>query len=210
MSRSPRRRTSRPRIVTLRRTSYRATPEASSRAPTQTFSTGRPPGAGRRLSTLQRPPVTSDQGDRAPGSFSADRLDVTLPVPPSINHQYATVKGRRILSATGRQYKTQVAQALLIMLTRVPNRERLLRTFRSHFFGLSIRFLFANPLRRDVDGGLKITQDAICQALGINDNRIVHIHLTKALDTSRPRIEVSLYRSASDDRPAGFWGPAAE
>ncbi len=154
--------------------------------------------------------MTSDQGDRAPGSFSADRLDVTLPVPPSINHQYATVKGRRILSATGRQYKTQVAQALLIMLTRVPNREHLLRTFRSHFFGLSIRFLFPNPLRRDVDGGLKITQDAICQALGINDNRIVHIHLTKALDTSRPRIEVSLYRSASDDRPAGFWGPAAE
>ena len=127
-------------------------------------------------------------------SLSPDRLSVTLPIPPSINHQYATVNGRRILSATGRSYKAQVAQQILLALARGPSRTAFLRTVRSDFLRLSICFHFPTPLRRDVDGGLKITQDAVCEALAINDNRILHIHLSKALDVTYPRIELSLAR----------------
>jgi crossover junction endodeoxyribonuclease RusA len=47
-------------------------------------------------------------------------------------------------------------------------------------------------MRRDLDGGLKITQDALCEALTINDNRVVDIHLVKRVDPLRPRIEVQL------------------
>jgi crossover junction endodeoxyribonuclease RusA len=47
-------------------------------------------------------------------------------------------------------------------------------------------------MKRDLDGGLKITQDAICEALGINDNRVVDIHLVKRIDPRNPRIEVQL------------------
>ena len=57
---------------------------------------------------------------------------------------------------------------------------------------LSIRFFFTSALRRDVDGGLKIAQDALCEGLGLNDNRIVETHLYKDLDKLNPRIEVSL------------------
>jgi crossover junction endodeoxyribonuclease RusA len=32
-------------------------------------------------------------------------LALVLPLPPSINHQYATVNGRRVLSRAGRDYK---------------------------------------------------------------------------------------------------------
>lgn len=124
---------------------------------------------------------------------------MTLPVPPSINHQYATVNGRRVLSAAGRGYKASVAQQVLVALARSPHREPLLRTLRASQLALSIHFYFASPLRRDVDGGLKIAQDALCEALGINDNRVLEIHLYKYRDRAHPRIEVSLQPTSTPD-----------
>ena len=40
----------------------------------------------------------------------AGELRLVLPVPPSINHQYATVQGRRVLSRSGREFKAFVAE----------------------------------------------------------------------------------------------------
>ena len=97
------------------------------------------------------------------------------------------------LSARGRSFKQIVAQQILVSLTGIAGRDPWLQKLRTDFLGLTVRFYFPSLLRRDVDGGLKITQDALCQALGINDNRILHIHLIKALDPSRPRLEVSLF-----------------
>lgn len=116
----------------------------------------------------------------------------TLPVPPSINHQYATVNGRRLLSSTGRSYKAQVGQLVWLTLTASPHRAALLSHLQSACLALSIRFYFTSALRRDVDGGLKIAQDAVCEGLGLNDNRIVETHLYKHVDRANPRIEVLL------------------
>lgn len=121
-----------------------------------------------------------------------DRLTITLPVPPSINHQYATVNARRVLSSVGRGYKALVGRLVLVALSRSPHREPLHRMLRDAPLSLAIRFHFQSPLRRDVDGGLKIAQDALCEALGVNDNRITEIHLYKQADPHNPRIEVSL------------------
>ncbi|MCP9450537.1 MAG: RusA family crossover junction endodeoxyribonuclease [Nitrospira sp.] len=115
-----------------------------------------------------------------------------LPVPPSINHQYATVNGRRLLSSAGRSYKAHVSRHIWIALAQSPARASLLKRFQSTPLALSIHFYFTTPLRRDVDGGLKITQDAVCEGLGINDNRIVETHLYKRIDKLNPRIEVRL------------------
>ncbi|MDP1767845.1 MAG: RusA family crossover junction endodeoxyribonuclease [Nitrospirota bacterium] len=117
---------------------------------------------------------------------------LTLPVPPSINHQYATVNGRRLLSSVGRAYKAQVGQLVWLKLAQSADRASLLSRFQSEWLALSIRFYFTSALRRDVDGGLKIAQDALCEGLGINDNRIVETHLYKHIDRDNPRIEVSL------------------
>lgn len=124
--------------------------------------------------------------------MTRERLSLVLPVPPSINHQYATVNGRRVLTASGRSYKAAVAHSVLLGLARAPHRQALLHTLRTHDLALSIRFHFASPLRRDVDSGLKIAQDALCEALGLNDNRVTEIHLYKTRDTRHPRIELSL------------------
>jgi crossover junction endodeoxyribonuclease RusA len=97
-----------------------------------------------------------------------------------------------VLSSAGRRFKVHVGQELLCLLAhrrspsstiRVPERIRL---------ALDLRFYFVSALRRDIDGGLKITQDALCEALGINDNRIVEVSLRKDVDAVAPRMELSL------------------
>ena len=117
---------------------------------------------------------------------------LTLPVPPSVNHQYATVNGRRLISSAGRAYKAQVGQLVWLKLAQSTHRAALLAHLQSEWLALSIRFYFTSALRRDVDGGLKIAQDALCEGLGINDNRIVETHLYKHIDKDNPRIEVCL------------------
>jgi len=119
-------------------------------------------------------------------------VSLTLPLPPSINHQYATVNGRRILSSAGRAYKAQVGQLVWLNVAQSIDRSVLLSGLQSASLALSIRFYFTSALRRDVDGGSKIAQDALCEGLGINDNRIVETHLYKHVDKTNPRIEVSL------------------
>ncbi|MYA28923.1 MAG: RusA family crossover junction endodeoxyribonuclease [Nitrospira sp. SB0666_bin_27] len=57
---------------------------------------------------------------------------------------------------------------------------------------LTIHFYFPTLLRRDIDGGLKIAQDALCEAMNLNDNRIMEIHLYKTLDRDNPRLECIL------------------
>ena len=112
--------------------------------------------------------------------------------PPSINHQYSTVRGRRVLSSAGRIYKQQAGQQLWLALSQSPHKRTLMQRLRTEPLALSIRFYFTSPLRRDVDGGLKIAQDALCEGIGLNDNRIVETHLYKEVDRTAPRIRIVL------------------
>ncbi len=125
-------------------------------------------------------------------SLEARELFLVLPLPPSINHQYATVNGRRVLSATGRHYKIAVGKHLSAILHVSPYRADFFEGLGNHMLSLSIRFYFKTALRRDLDGGLKIAQDAICQAISLNDNRITEIHMYKNADAARPRMECTL------------------
>jgi crossover junction endodeoxyribonuclease RusA len=125
-------------------------------------------------------------------AISANSLTLTLPVPPSINHQYATVNGRRLLSSTGRAYKALVSRQVWLALTQSTTKTPFKTLLHTTPLALSIQFFFPSALRRDLDGGLKIAQDAICEGLGLNDNRIAEIHLYKHVDKTDPRIEVSL------------------
>ena len=124
-------------------------------------------------------------------SLTDDAFSITLPIPPSINRQYATVNGRRVLSATGRRYKGTVGQ-LLMAAGSSSEWHAFLRKAREHGLALTIRFHFPTLLRRDLDGGLKIAQDALCEAMSLNDNRIMEIHLYKTLDRDNPRLECTL------------------
>jgi crossover junction endodeoxyribonuclease RusA len=123
-----------------------------------------------------------------------------LPLPPSINSQYSTVQGRRVLSPEARRWK-KLAQKELGGIFPPAFQEQA----RTGYLALFIDWFFETPLRRDLDGGLKITQDAICEALGVDDRRVVDIHLVKRIDPLRPRIVVELEAlpdwSFDDDHP---------
>jgi len=129
---------------------------------------------------------------RAPALQPDGLLHLVLPLPPSINHHYATVQGRRVLSSAGRRFKTLVGQEVLCTLAKRKAGRPSSMIPANAPLALDLHFYFASELRRDIDGGLKITQDAVCEALGINDNRIVEVTLRKEKDAVSPRMELSL------------------
>jgi crossover junction endodeoxyribonuclease RusA len=125
-------------------------------------------------------------------------LRVTLPLPPSINEQYATTPdGHRVSTPVARRFKRQVKEALQSLERQDILTSELRERFRQDYLALSLEFYFATPFQRDLDNGLKITQDALCECLGANDNRVVDIHLTKRIDPLRPHLDVEL--EAIDD-----------
>jgi crossover junction endodeoxyribonuclease RusA len=120
-------------------------------------------------------------------------LRVTLPLPPSINEQYATTPaGRRVSTAVARRFKRQVVDALRSLERQAILTPQLLQRFRRDYLALALEFYFATPFQRDLDNGLKITQDALCEYLGANDNRVVDIHLTKRIDPLHPHLHVEI------------------
>jgi crossover junction endodeoxyribonuclease RusA len=66
------------------------------------------------------------------------------------------------------------------------------RAIRESLLGIYLTFHFETPYRRDLDGGLKIALDAVCEALGVDDRMVVDLHLTKQIDPLAPRLELEL------------------
>ena len=116
-----------------------------------------------------------------------ERVCFELPLPPGVNNQYSTVNGRRVLSPAARRWKKLALRELAGVFDPAFGARA-----RAGYLALFIDFYFETPLRRDLDGGLKITQDAICEALEVDDRRVVDIHLVKRIDPLRPRITVEI------------------
>lgn len=120
------------------------------------------------------------------------RVRFTLPLPPSVNDQYTQVGNRRVLSKQHVAFKRKVAHRLHRLRVDDVLTDDFVEALQQGWIGLFLDFYFETPLRRDLDGGLKITQDAILEALGINDNRVVDIHLVKRIAPTNPRVEIEL------------------
>lgn len=115
-----------------------------------------------------------------------------LPMPPSINSQYIVAGRRRVLSAGAKAFRKDVKK--------IVERARLDGTLTAAgeaelsrgFLGVYLTFYFETPMRRDLDGGLKIALDAVCDSLGLDDRIVVDIHLIKRIDPLRPRLEMEI------------------
>ncbi len=120
-------------------------------------------------------------------------LHLSLPIPPSINAQYVVVgKRKRVLSKVASTWKKDASRALkLLRDTSVisPVEEH---AFQTNLLGVYMTFYFTTPMRRDVDGGVKITLDTIAEALGFDDRNVVDMHLTKRIDPLHPRVEIDI------------------
>jgi len=120
------------------------------------------------------------------------RVQFSLPLPPSINQQYARAGHRRVLTKEAKSFKKAVAARIHRLRVNDVITDEFIEALNQGWVSIFLDMYFESPLKRDLDGGLKITQDAILDALGVNDNRVVDIHLVKRMDPLRPRVEIEL------------------
>ncbi len=73
-------------------------------------------------------------------------LRLTLPLPPSINEQYATVNGHRVSSAVARRFKQQVHSVLRTLERQGLVHEDLCHSLRQNYLALFLDFYFSTPL----------------------------------------------------------------
>ena len=119
-------------------------------------------------------------------------IALTLPLPPGVNNQYLTVGRRRVLSKPAQVFNRDVGK-----IVERARRDGLVTpaaeaTLKDAFLGAYLTFFFETPMRRDLDGGLKIALDALCRALDLDDRSVVDLHLTKRIDPLHPRLEIEL------------------
>ncbi len=132
-----------------------------------------------------------------------------LPLPPSINHQYTERDGRWVLSHEARHYKTHLQKAFRqlkasgklawqvdadapTLSSLFPDEGTPKLSPTQLFLCLRLEFFFKTPQRRDLDNGLKIVQDLVCEALGVDDRHVVQVELVKRVDPQNPRLEVTV------------------
>jgi crossover junction endodeoxyribonuclease RusA len=127
-----------------------------------------------------------------PSDSAPVTIRLTLPLPPGVNNQYVTAGSRRVLSKPAKAFKDEVTKLLLAHRERNRITAAQERALASSWIGVYLTFYFETPLKRDLDGGLKIALDAIAAGLGFDDRKVVDIHLTKRIDPLRPRLEVEL------------------
>ncbi len=119
-------------------------------------------------------------------------LALSLPLPPGVNNQYVTVGRRRVLSKPAQAFNRDVAKVVERARRDGVVAPAVEAALREALLGVYLTFYFETPMRRDLDGGLKIALDALGRALGLDDRAVVDLHLTKRIDPLHPRLEVEL------------------
>ncbi len=117
---------------------------------------------------------------------------LSLPLPPGVNNQYVTAGKRRVLSKPAKAFKAEVTKLLLDHRERNRITAAQEGTIQGAYIGVYMTFFFETPLKRDLDGGLKIALDALGDSIGFDDRRVVDLHLTKQIDPLHPRLEVEI------------------
>jgi Holliday junction resolvase RusA-like endonuclease len=135
-----------------------------------------------------------------------------LPLPPSTNALYSTVRGgshgstgtRRVSSQAAHSFRRSALPAL-DLIDGSGAHTATLDLARSAYWSIAVAVYFTSPRRRDLDDVLKIAIDVICEGLRLSDNRLVDLHASKYLAPLDPRIEVEIEAFADwsfgDERP---------
>lgn len=115
--------------------------------------------------------------------MSRQILNLTLPYPPQQNHYYAVYRGRKVLSAKGRQYKSDVLTICRVeRVTPIAgNLQVTFRAFRPRKVG-------------DLDNLIKGILDSLQGSAFENDKQIIEIHAYRYDDKVDPRVEVEIQK----------------
>jgi crossover junction endodeoxyribonuclease RusA len=127
-----------------------------------------------------------------PGAIPPTTLRIVLPLPPGVNNQYLSVGRRRVLSAPAKAFHRDVVKAVTALRSSGQLGEKTTRSLATSLLGIYLVYFFETPHRRDLDGGLKITLDALSRAIGFDDRAVVDLHLSKKIDPLHARVEIEL------------------
>jgi crossover junction endodeoxyribonuclease RusA len=119
-------------------------------------------------------------------------LRLKLPLPPGVNNQYVTVGKRRVLSKQAKAFHRETGHVIREQRSQGSIDDDWLASLHEQPLACDLVFYFETPYKRDLDGGLKITLDAVCTLLGLDDRYIVSLTLEKRLDPLHPRVELEL------------------
>jgi crossover junction endodeoxyribonuclease RusA len=119
-------------------------------------------------------------------------LRIVLPLPPGVNNQYVSLGRRRVLSSAARAFNADVLKSISAMRTSGRLSIETERALTESPLSLFLTYYFVTPRKRDLDGGLKITLDALSRALNFDDRDVVDLHLTKKIDPLNPRVEIEM------------------
>jgi Holliday junction resolvase RusA-like endonuclease len=124
---------------------------------------------------------------------------ITIPGwPPSVNHMYAIVNNRKVLTTEGRSYKANVhfimAQQLLEEFER-PDPEKTYKVsyylYREDWLNKGWPTKAKNKFKQiDWDNAIKCVQDAAMESLGMNDSQLFDVKVEKWLGKMMIRIEL--------------------
>jgi crossover junction endodeoxyribonuclease RusA len=119
-------------------------------------------------------------------------LHLVLPLPPGVNNQYVSVGKRRVLSAEAKSFNRDVSKIISNLRSHGKLNAATEAALAKSSIGVYLVYYFETPHKRDLDGGLKITLDALGRNLGFDDRAVVDIHLSKKIDPLAPRVEIDL------------------
>ena len=116
-------------------------------------------------------------------------LAFTIPLPVPANNAYPT-------SRTGHRYTSSRAKVFKQAAGFITHAARVSSRWESGNGPLGLRLVlwFKDNRRTDIDGRVKLAQDAICEALGVDDSRIHELHVYRAGVSVEPRCEVTCWR----------------
>lgn len=122
---------------------------------------------------------------------------ITLPYPPSLNTYWRSVRGRVLISAKGRSYRTQVAQTVMVArqsgdVSAWPILQR-----------LAVRIDAAPPDRRkrDLDNITKALLDALTHAgVWLDDSQIDDLRIVRQPHMSGGQVTVTVTPIDNENR----------
>jgi hypothetical protein len=143
--------------------------------------------------------VTSSQRSASHEPAAPAPIRFRLPLPPSVNALYSTIRHRRsgpsgtrrVLSSAARAFRHSALPAL-DLIDGSGIHDATLRLARSAYWSIALGVYFASPRRRDLDDVLKIAIDVICEGLRLTDSRLVDLHASKYLAPLDPHVEVEI------------------
>ncbi|MGO2304349.1 MAG: RusA family crossover junction endodeoxyribonuclease [Providencia sp.] len=113
-------------------------------------------------------------------------ISLVLPFPPSVNACWRTVKGRMLLSESGRKFRTNAVAAVYDQLRKIPKAI-------TEDVSVIVKMYPPTKQRRDIDNYLKAPFDALTHAgIWSDDAQVKHADITWCEVVKGGRFEITI------------------